>query len=175
MLPSNAHATQRARLEPHPEETMPDATDRSPAANRARARNFSASHAADSPFEPRGLRDYFEYRDLGIAKASKGQVVAHVIRARPGKSPTGEWHMHDCDTQFYYVLKGWIRFEYEGVGVVTAKAGSCVWQPPGIRHRELAHSKNVELIEVVSPAKFRTLALPEAKPATSAKPRRKAA
>lgn len=148
---------------------MPDARDRSPAATRARARNFSASHAAESPFEPRGLRDYFEYRDLGIAKASRGKVVAHVIRARPGKSPAGEWHMHDCDTQFYYVLKGWIRFEYEGVGVVTAKAGSCVWQPPGIRHRELAHSKNVELIEVVSPAKFRTVALPEAKTARASK------
>jgi mannose-6-phosphate isomerase-like protein (cupin superfamily) len=140
---------------------MPDATDRSAAATRARARNFSARHAADSPFEPRGLRAYFEYRDLGIAKASRGGGGPHDPPAGPGRPPTGEWHAHDCELQFFYVLKGWIRFEYEGVGVVTAKAGSCVWQPPGIRHRELAHSKNVELIEVVSPGRFRTVALPQ--------------
>ena len=130
------------------------------AAARASARRFSASHLDASAFAARGLRDYFEYRDLGIAKASRGQAVAHVIRARPGKAPTGEWHRHDCELQFFYVLKGWIRFEYEGVGVVTAKAGSCVYQPPGIRHRELAHSKNLELIEVVSPARFRTAEAP---------------
>ena len=122
-----------------------------------RAKEFSVTHAASSKFEQRGLRNYFEYRDLGIARASKGKVVAHVIRARPGKSPEGEWHSHDCALQFVYVLKGWIRFEYEGVGELTMKKGTCFQQPPNIRHREISHSKDVEMIEIVAPADFRTL------------------
>jgi quercetin dioxygenase-like cupin family protein len=127
------------------------------AAAAKRAGAFSVNHAADTKFEKRGLRNYFEYRDLGIARASKGKVVAHVIRARAGKAPEGEWHRHDCSLQFVYVLKGWIKFEYEGVGVMTMKKGTCFQQPPNIRHRELSHSKDVEMIEIVAPANFRTL------------------
>ena len=117
---------------------------------------FSVSHRARSRFVKRGLRNYFEYRDLGIARATRGKVVAHVIRARPGKAPHGQWHRHDTDVQFVYVLKGSAVFEYEGVGRVTMKAGTCFYQPPGIRHREIRHSKDLELLEVVAPADFRT-------------------
>jgi uncharacterized RmlC-like cupin family protein len=133
------------------------------------ARRFSVSHRRSSKFVRRGLRGYFEYRDLGIKRATRGKVVAHVIRARPGKAPHGEWHMHDCDAQFVYVLKGWVEFEYEGVGKVTMRAGSCFYQPPRIRHREIRHSKDIEMLEVVAPADFETL---DAKP--PAQPRRRA-
>jgi mannose-6-phosphate isomerase-like protein (cupin superfamily) len=117
---------------------------------------FRVSHLKNSKFTKRGLRGYFEYRDLGIRRATRGKVVAHVIRVRPGKAPHGEWHAHDCDVQFVYVLKGWALFEYEGVGEVMMKAGSCFYQPPGIRHRELKHSQDLEMIEVVSPGTFKT-------------------
>jgi len=132
------------------------------------ARRFSVSHRKRSKFVQRGLRGYFEYRDLGIKRATRGKVVAHVIRARPGKAPHGEWHMHDCDAQFVYVLKGWVEFEYEGVGKVTMRAGSCFYQPPRIRHREIRHSKDIEMLEVVAPADFETL---DAKPPASRKRR----
>ena len=117
---------------------------------------FSVSHLKGARFSRRGLRGYFEYRDLGIQRATRGKVVAHVIRARPGRAPRGEWHLHDCRLQFVYVLRGWVEFEYEGVGKVTMRAGSCFYQPPRIRHRELKHSRNLEMIEIVSPAVFRT-------------------
>ena len=117
---------------------------------------FSVSHPGNSKFARRGLRSYFEYRDLGIKRATRGKVVAHVIRARPASAPHGEWHSHDCRIQFVYVLKGWVEFEYEGVGKVTMKAGSCFYQPPRIRHRELKHSRDLEMIEIVSPAVFKT-------------------
>jgi quercetin dioxygenase-like cupin family protein len=120
---------------------------------------FAVSHKSMSKFVQRGLRAYFEYRDLGIKRATRGKVVAHVIRARPGKAPHGQWHRHDCEVQFVYVLKGSAVFEYEGVGKVRMKAGSCFYQPPGIRHRELSHSRDLELIEIVSPANFRTVSL----------------
>ena len=116
-------------------------------------------HLKASQFKRRGLRSYFEYRDLGIEKATRGKVVAHIIRARAGKAPHGQWHRHHCDVQFVYVLKGSAVFEYEGVGKVTMRAGSCFYQPPGIRHREIRHSRDLEMIEIVAPAKFRTVAL----------------
>ena len=120
---------------------------------------FTVSHRKNARFRKRGLRTYFEYRDLGIKRATRGKVIAHVIRARPGKAPHGEWHRHDCKVQFVYVLKGSAVFEYEGVGRVRMKAGSCFYQPPGIRHREIRHSRDLEMIEIVAPATFRTVAL----------------
>ena len=50
---------------------------------------FNVSHAdgsgtVNSHFEG-GLRAFFEYRDLGIAAATGGSYVAHVIRAVPGR------------------------------------------------------------------------------------------
>ena len=132
---------------------------------------FTVSHRKGARFAKRGLRAYFEYRDLGIKRASRGKVVAHVIRARPGKAPHGQWHKHDCKLQFVYVLKGSAVFEYEGVGKVKMKAGSCFYQPPGIRHREISHSKDLELIEIVAPANFRTVSLE--KPAARKSPARR--
>lgn len=119
---------------------------------------FVASHAEDARFE-RGLRAFFEYRDLGIKAATQGRVAAHVIRAATGSEGTefvSRPHLHRTEFQLVYVLKGWIEFEYEGQGRVRLEAGSCVHQPPGIRHRELGHSDDVEMLEIVLPADFAT-------------------
>ena len=116
---------------------------------------FVATHAKDARFE-RGLRSFFEYRDLGIETATQGRVVAHVIRAAAGQAFSGQPHLHRTEFQLVYVLKGWIEFEYEGQGVVRLEAGSCVHQPPEIRHREIGHSDDLELLEIVMPADFET-------------------
>lgn len=120
---------------------------------------FTVSHLRDARFES-GLRSFFEYRDLGIAQATGGRVVAHVIRGRPGAPFSGQPHRHDTTFQLVYVLRGWIEFEYEGQGVVRLEKGSCVHQPPLIRHRELGHSEDVELLEIVMPADFSTEEVP---------------
>ena len=119
---------------------------------------FSVSHRRTSEFADDGLRPFFQYRDLGIRDATNGAVVAHVIRAKPGMHPQPERHHHEVQFQMVYVLQGWVKFHYEGVGEVTLEAGSCVHQPPGIKHTELAHSDDLELIEIVMPADFRTVA-----------------
>jgi len=118
---------------------------------------FSVSHADTSEFRDDGLRPFFQYRDLGIRDATNGAVVAHVIRARPGTQLHPERHHHEVEFQMVYVLTGWVKFHYEGVGEVTLRAGSCVHQPPGIKHTELAHSDDLEMIEIVMPADFRTV------------------
>lgn len=123
---------------------------------------FTVSHAdgtgtgtATGGFEG-GLRAFFEYRNLGIKQATNGQFVAHVIRAVPGRHAEPQWHTHDLDFQMVYILKGWVTFEYEGQGEITLREGSCVLQPPGIKHREVTHSDDLELIEICSPASFET-------------------
>jgi quercetin dioxygenase-like cupin family protein len=118
---------------------------------------FSIQHANDGQFIFDGMRKYFGYRDLGIHQATDGAAVMHVIRAREGIHATGEWHHHQVTLQIVYVLKGWAIFEYEGHGEHRLQAGTCVHQPPGIRHREIAHSEDLELIEIVLPGNFKTV------------------
>ncbi len=116
---------------------------------------FVVTHARDAQFH-KGLRSFFEYRDLGMKAATGGRVTASVIRAADGQAFSSQPHFHKTQFQLVYVLKGWIEFEYEGQGPVRLEAGSCVHQPPGIRHRELGHSEDLELLEVVLPADFKT-------------------
>jgi len=103
-----------------------------------------------------GLRAFFAYRDLGMAGVTGGRFQAHVIRAKGERLEGGGVHRHALDFQMVYVLKGWVRFWYEGVGDVTLTAGSCVHQPPGIRHEERGHSADLEMLEITSPAEFDT-------------------
>lgn len=121
-------------------------------------------HARDAGFD-QGLREYFAYRNLGYDGATAGKFGVNVIRAVPGEHPHGKWHVHELDFQFVYVLKGWVEFEYEGQGVVRLEAGSSVYQPPQIRHRELGHSADVELLEIVMPGDFGTREVDAVQPA----------
>ena len=125
-----------------------------------KGQSFSVSHSDGTGtnaggFEG-GLRSFFEYRDLGIKSATDGKFVAHVIRAVPGKHTEPQWHTHNLEFQMVYVLKGWVKFEYEEEGEVILREGSSVLQPPGIKHREISHSDDLELIEICSPAEFQT-------------------
>jgi quercetin dioxygenase-like cupin family protein len=116
---------------------------------------FVVSHAQGATFA-RGLRSFYEYRDLGIKDATAGRVDAHVIRGAAGAEFSSQPHLHKTTFQLVYVLKGWIEFEYEGQGRVRLEAGSCVHQPPEIRHREVGHSPDVEMLEIVLPGDFKT-------------------
>jgi len=117
----------------------------------------SVSHAApdNSDFEV-GLRPYFAYRDLGLKEATNGGFVAHVIRAVPGKQAEPEWHTHITSFQVVFVLRGWIDFEFEDIGVTRLTAGSICYFPSGARHQVLANSDDFEQLEIVSPANFET-------------------
>ena len=114
-------------------------------------------HAADGSFDA-GLRAFFAYRDLGIADATMGGFGANVIRAVPGTHAQPHWHRHAVTFQMVFILKGWVRFEYEDVGEVLLHPGDCVYQAPMVRHREVAHSDDLELVEITSPAEFATFA-----------------
>lgn len=119
---------------------------------------FHVSHAADSAFDG-GLRGYFEYRDLGMTKATGGKVRAHVIRPSGPFERPGDLHIHKLDFQMVYVLKGWARVHFEGVGEVHFKEGSCMYQEPGIEHRVIEYSDDYTVIEITIPADFETVSI----------------
>ncbi len=114
------------------------------------------NHVGPDSFKKDGLRPFFEYRPLGLKELTGGKVGAHVIRAVPGQHPDAPRHSHALEFQFVYVLKGWAIFEYEGYGQHKLVAGSTVYQPPGVKHKEIDHSDDLELIEITMPADFET-------------------
>jgi quercetin dioxygenase-like cupin family protein len=119
--------------------------------------HFVHHEAADASWA-QGMRKFFEYRDLGIKSGTDGDYVAQVIRANGEKEhdQIHEWHIHECRFQMVYILKGWATFEYAGVGVRTLRQGDCINQVPMIRHREIECSDDLEILEIVSPADFKT-------------------
>jgi mannose-6-phosphate isomerase-like protein (cupin superfamily) len=123
---------------------------------------FSASYAKDATYKP-GLREFMEYRDLGIEDATHGAFRAHVIRIKDDHKGealdmhTTGLHQHMVDFQMFYVLKGWVSFIYDGQGgPKTFHAGDCVLQPAGIVHNELQCSDDLEILEIYSPAVHET-------------------
>ena len=119
--------------------------------------NFIHNIAQDAEWKP-GLREIFDYRDLGIKDGTNGDYIAHIVKAngKELKDEVKEWHMHECDFQFVLVLNGWATFEYEGEGIKTIRKGDAINQRPMIVHREIACSPDFEVLEIVAPANFKT-------------------
>jgi mannose-6-phosphate isomerase-like protein (cupin superfamily) len=129
---------------------------------RARAKQrIAISHHRDEDFKADGLRAYAHYRDLGIADATSGLAQAHVIRLIGPCNPAevSKLHYHDVEFQMVYVLKGWVKTYMEGQGETLMQQGSAWTQPPKIRHLIMDYSDDVELLEVILPAEFKTVEL----------------
>ncbi|UPU00167.1 cupin domain-containing protein [Bradyrhizobium barranii subsp. apii] len=122
---------------------------------------IAISHHREEDFKADGLRVYAKYRDLGIAEASHGLAHAHVIRLQGPCDPNevSKLHFHDVEFQMVYVLKGWVKTYMDGQGETLMKEGSAWTQPPKIKHMILDYSDDVELLEVILPAEFRTVEL----------------
>jgi quercetin dioxygenase-like cupin family protein len=141
---------------------------KAPAASRAPRKSsrgrgpqrFVVSHPNEADFKV-GLRTYAKYRDLGISQATGGLAQAHVIRFVPPfrAEEVSQLHYHDVEFQMIYVLKGWIRSEFDGQGAHTMHAGACWIQPPRIEHKVLGYSDDCEVLEIILPAEFETVTL----------------
>src|ERR1700733_11712892 len=129
---------------------------------RARPKQrIAISHYRDEDFKADGLRTYAKYRDLGVAEAGSGLARAHVIRLIAPCVPevVSKLHFHHIDFQMVYVLKGWVKTYLEGVGETTFNEGSSWTQPSRIKHLIMDYSDDVELLEVILPADFKTVEL----------------
>ena len=154
-----------AKLQPRARKTSPK---KGAVASRVKSKvtaepkqTFNVNHFRAEDFRTDGLRSYAQYRDLGMSKATNGLLQAHVIRLIPPCDPAvvSKRHYHDVHVQMIYVLKGWIRSEFEGQGEVTMRAGAAWLQPPRIKHTGLDYSDDCELLEIILPAEFETVEL----------------
>ena len=113
--------------------------------------------SAKNPDFVEGRRSFFEYRDLGVTKASDGWMRAQVMSAITGMTqPTG-WHYHVCEGQFVYALKGFVELEFEDGTNCRLEAGDSCFIPGGMKHNELRTSDDVEILEVCLPANMGTV------------------
>ena len=131
-------------------------------AKRARPKQrIAISHHREEDFKTDGLRTYAKYRDLGFAAATQGLAHAQVIRLIGPCNPAevSKLHFHDLEFQMVYVLKGWVKTYMEGQGETLMQQGSAWIQPPRIKHLIMDYSDDVELLEVVLPAEFKTVEL----------------
>jgi quercetin dioxygenase-like cupin family protein len=117
---------------------------------------FSHVKPADTNFRSDGLRDFFQYRDLGIADATQGKVIAQLVRANAAPAKGTGWHYHVAQFHIVLMIKGWAKFMYEGHETLVS-AGDCVHQRPGIVHYLFDYSPDMEYLEIVGPADFTTV------------------
>jgi len=120
---------------------------------------FSHIHDGDTEWRSDGLRDFFLYRDLGIAAATGGAVLAQLVKANLAPEQGTGWHRHEAKFHIVIMTKGWARFMYEDQETLV-KAGDCVHQRPGIVHYLFDYSPDMEYLEIVSPADFKTVEMP---------------
>jgi quercetin dioxygenase-like cupin family protein len=108
-----------------------------------------------------------QYRDL-LPDRWGGRFIASHIRIPDGGPIPDYVHFHRIRFQMIFCAKGWVDVVYEDQGEpFRLEAGDCVLQPPEIRHRVLASSPGLEVIEIGCPAEHDTfvehdIALPTA-------------
>ena len=91
-----------------------------------------------------------------MAEATNGAVIAHLVKANmPPEEGTG-WHRHEADFQIVIMTKGWAKFMYEDKETLV-EAGDVVHQRPGMRHFLFDYSPDMEYLEIVSPADFKSV------------------
>ena len=117
---------------------------------------FSHVKPDDTHFKTDGLREFFLYRDLGIAEATHGKVIAHLVKANMAPEKGTGWHRHEADFQIVIMIKGWAKFMYEDKETLVS-ACDCVHQRPGISHDLFDYSPDMEYLEIVSPADFKSI------------------
>ena len=111
---------------------------------------------ADNPELVQGRREFFSYRELGVTKATDGQMRAQVTIATQGLSEETGWHVHLCEGQFVYILDGWVDLEFAGKRKERIVAGDSIFIPGNTPHNETATSEEFQILEVSIPADMGT-------------------
>src|SRR5690348_202830 len=122
--------------------------------------SVSVSHLAEDSFGSAGLRTFFQYRDLGILDATKGDYNAQIVRALPGDKGSTGWHYHPLAFQLIYCLRGWEDIAFEDGTIVRTVPGTCVNIPPGVGHNEIGYSDDLETFVLFSPGAFESVSIP---------------
>lgn len=105
-----------------------------------------------------GPRDFFDYRDLGIAEITRRQVEIQVIRARRARKGGTGWHSHSM-AQLSFGLSGWASLGLEGnQEAIIQKPGDAFCIPPGCVHNADSFSDDYWALQLQIPADYATVA-----------------
>jgi hypothetical protein len=106
----------------------------------------------------KGLRSFLEYRDLGLAEATEGRVGGTIGRAIKKFEPGGGAPRHTHNTSFHliFVMRGWFRTEFEGLGEVVVRQGDCIAYQGEIPQAHIEYSDDFEVMQIASPADYST-------------------
>jgi quercetin dioxygenase-like cupin family protein len=96
------------------------------------------------------------YRDLLPDRWGGRFIASHILI--PDGGPVPDYvHFHRIRFQMIFCARGWVDVVYEDQGEpFRLEAGDCVLQPPEIRHRVLASSPGLEVVEIGCPAEHDT-------------------
>ena len=111
---------------------------------------FSHVKPGHTPWRGGGLRDFSLCRDLGIAGATGGRVIAQLVRANEAPEAGTGWRRHAAEFHITLMLKGGARFLHEDQETLVS-AGDCVHQHP------FDCSPDRQYLEVFGPAGFSTV------------------
>lgn len=91
---------------------------------------------------------FFLFRDLGIAEATNGKVIAHLVKANMAPETETGWHRHEADFQIVNMTKGRAKFMYESKATLV-DAGDVVHQRASIAHYLFDYSSDIQCLEIV--------------------------
>jgi len=98
------------------------------------------ANSPEARYTDGGLRSFFVYRDTGVTGATTGKVRVQLVRAAhkssEAKGGTG-FHFHTADVHVVYMVRGWARFDYDGVDT-------------------LVEADDIEFMEIIMPGDFVT-------------------
>ena len=78
------------------------------------------------------------------------------MKANRAPETVTSWRKHEADFQIVIMTKGWAKFMYEDKETLV-EAGDVVHQRPGIAHYLFDYSADMEYLEIVSPADFKSV------------------
>ena len=108
-----------------------------------------------------GLRPFLEYRDLGLAEATEGRVGGTIGRAIKKFEPGGgaKRHYHDTSFHFIFVMRGWFRTEFEGLGEVVVREGDCIAYQGEIPQEHIEYSDDFQVMQIAASADYGTVSI----------------
>lgn len=109
----------------------------------------------DAAWEARPHRSTLTFRALGIDQVTHGRLTAQIVKASDASDTPQDWHRHSVEIQFFYLLSGEMTIEYGG-SRSTYVAGDLIVHQNRLVHRVVAHSADLELLEVTGPAGYNT-------------------